>query len=525
MAEAGFTVIRVGESVWSTWEPEDGVFDLDWLEPVLDEAHERGIGVILGTPTYAIPMWLKRRYPEIAGESATGQPIGWGARQEVDFTHAAYLFHAERIIRAVVTRYREHPAIIGYQVDNEPGLRLLHNEGIFQRFVDWLRHRYGTVESLNEEWGLVYWSHRLSTWADLWRPDGNYQPQYDLAWRRFQTELVTDFIGWQADIVRELVDPSQFVTTCISYEQPGIEDVDLSARLDVASGNAYYEMEDSLAHPNELPMAAGPMGWVVRGPWAVSHLADLMYSSRQAPFLVTETNAGSIGFSSMNQSPYDGQWRQAAWLLVARGARMISYWHWNTLAFGAETSWGGVLPHSGEPGRVYRELATLGDELGRAGDAFADAEPDFDVAVLYDSDSKLALATQAPFSAPGQFFDPDSYRRIVGAFTRGVFDAQRQQRLVRPRQLLPTRGGELSADAGGGSLPRARRRRLLHRRGRGPRLPGRLRRERRPPRARPAFRVRRPGRPTARGAAAGRSQRARPVSATTSWRPSPTPYR
>ena len=193
------------------------------------------------------------QYPEIAGESATGQPIGWGARQEVDFTHAAYLFHAERIIRAVVTRYRDHPAVIGYQVDNEPGLRLLHNEGVFQRFVDWLRHRYGTVERLNEEWGLVYWSHRLSTWADLWRPDGNYQPQYDLAWRRFQTELVTDFIGWQADIVRELVDSSQFVTTCISYEQPGIEDVDLSARLDIASGNAYYEMEDSLAHPNDSP--------------------------------------------------------------------------------------------------------------------------------------------------------------------------------------------------------------------------------------------------------------------------------
>jgi len=445
MAEAGFTVIRVGESVWSTWEPEDGVFDLDWLEPVLDEAHERGIGVILGTPTYAIPMWLKRRYPEIAGESATGRPIGWGARQEVDFTHAAYLFHAERIIRAVVGRYREHPAIIGYQVDNEPGLRLLHNESVFQRFVDRLRERYGTVERLNEEWGLVYWSHLLSTWADLWRPDGNFQPQYDLAWRRFQTELVTGFIGWQADIVRELVDPSQFVTTCISYEQPGIEDVDLSARLDVASGNAYYEMESSLEHPNELPMAAGPMGWVVRGPWAVSHLADLMYSSRQAPFLVTETNAGSIGFSSMNQSPYDGQWRQAAWLLVARGARMISYWHWNTLAFGAETSWGGVLPHSGEQGRVYRELAVLGDELGRAGDAFADAEPDFDVAVLYDSDSKFALTTQAPFAAPGQFFDPDSYQRIVGAFTRGVFDAKLQQRLVRGQQLLPSRGGELPA--------------------------------------------------------------------------------
>ncbi|HEY2557706.1 MAG TPA: beta-galactosidase [Diaminobutyricibacter sp.] len=215
MAAAGFTVIRVGESVWSTWEPEPGVFELDWLEPVLDAAHARGIGVILGTPTYAIPMWMKRLHPEVAGDSATGVPIPWGSRQEMDFTNPAYLFYAERIIRAVVGRYRDHPAIIGYQVDNEPGLRLLFNEGIFQRFVDHLRHTYGDVETLNREWGLVYWSHRLSTWADLWRPDGNFQPQYDLAWRRFQAKLVSEFIGWQAGIVREYAHDGQFVTTCI----------------------------------------------------------------------------------------------------------------------------------------------------------------------------------------------------------------------------------------------------------------------------------------------------------------------
>src|SRR5690242_13347291 len=81
MAEAGFTVIRVGESVWSTWEPENGRFDLDWLEPVLDGARERGIDVVLGTPTYAVPPWLARQYPEIAGERETGRRIPWGARQ------------------------------------------------------------------------------------------------------------------------------------------------------------------------------------------------------------------------------------------------------------------------------------------------------------------------------------------------------------------------------------------------------------------------------------------------------------
>jgi beta-galactosidase len=444
MAKAGFSVIRVGESVWSTWEPEDGQFELDWLEPVLDAAHRHGVGAILGTPTYAVPMWLTRRYPEIAAETASRRRVGWGARQEVNFAHAAYRFHAERVIRQVVGRYREHPAIVGYQVDNEPGLRLLYNADVFERFVDWLRHRYGTVDRLNEEWGLAYWSHRLSRWSDLWHPEGNFQPQYDLSWRRFQAELVTEFIGWQAGMVREITGGRGFVTTCISYEQPGIEDANLSRNLDVASGNAYYEMQDSLAHPSTLPRSSGPMGWVVRGPWAITQLADLMYSSKQAPFLVTETNAGSIGFSAMNESPYDGQWRQLAWLLIARGARLIEYWQWNTLPFGAETYWGGVLPHSGIPGRAYKEIARIGQELREAGSAFATAEPDYDIAVLYDSDSKFALSTQGPL--PGvPLIDPDSYRHILAAFSRGIFDAKRQQRLIRPQQLLPTRGGEHDA--------------------------------------------------------------------------------
>src|SRR5215207_10137646 len=193
MAQAGFSVIRVGESVWTTWEPEDGRFDLDWLAPVLDGAHQ----------------------PEIGAEPSSGQPMPWGSRQEIDYTHPAFKFYAEQVVRKIVSRYAGHPAVIGYQVDNEPGMLLFHNNGVFQRFVDELRHTYQTVDALNEAWGLVYWSHKLSTWADLWTPEGNWQPQYDLAWRTFQAKLTTEFIAWQADIVREYARDDQFVTTCI----------------------------------------------------------------------------------------------------------------------------------------------------------------------------------------------------------------------------------------------------------------------------------------------------------------------
>jgi beta-galactosidase len=69
--------------------------------------------------------------------------------------------------------------------------------------------------------------------------------------------------------------------------------------------------------------------------------------------------------------------------------------------------WGGVLPHSGIPGGAYHEIARIGQELREAGGAFAMAEPDYDIAVLYDSASKFALSTQGPLRGDS-FIDPDS---------------------------------------------------------------------------------------------------------------------
>ncbi|ROR46546.1 beta-galactosidase [Kitasatospora cineracea] len=443
MVAAGFNVIRVGESVWSTWEPEDGRFELDWLQPVLDHAHERGIQVILGTPTYAVPPWLARRYPEINGETSTGSRVGWGARQEVDFTHAAFRFHAERVIRAIMERHLGHPAVIGVQLDNEPGYHLLHNHGVFQRFVEHLRHRYRDVETLNREWGLVYWSHRLSDWSDLWRPDGNAQPQYDLAWRRFQAEQTAEFIRWQADIVRGYSAPDQFVTTCIAYELPAMHDERVSRELDITSGNAYYGMQDALLLPHSPPATRQ---WFTSGVHSLHLTADRMYASRQAPFLVTETTALTVNDPGHMKPAYDGQWRQAAWTLVARGARMIGYWHWHTLHFGTETYWSGVLPHSGVPGRAYGEIARLGAEFAAAGDKVADLTPHSDVTFLYSTASKWLMQKQPPLGdAQGQ---PDNraYREVFDAFYRGAFDARLQAGLIHDEQILDGTPGEDGPD-------------------------------------------------------------------------------
>ncbi|MCQ4214464.1 beta-galactosidase [Streptomyces longispororuber] len=444
IAGTGLSLIRVGESVWSTWEPSEGRFDLDWIVPVLDGAHRRGIRVLLGTPTYAVPPWLQRAHPEIAAVRADGSRVPWGGRQEVDFTHPVFRRYAERVVRRIVGAHAGHPAVVGFQVDNEPGLHLLHNQGVFTSFVARLKERYGTVSALNEAWGLTYWSHRLSSWDELWEPRGDTTPSYDLAWRRHQAELTAEFVAWQAGIVRRLARPGQYVTTCLAVTRPAVDEEAVCAPLDVTAGNVYYAAQDELALPDPGRRHEG--GWFGQGVWQLYQSADRLWGARQEPFLVTETNATSIGGSHSNHPPYAGQLRQAAWALAARGARLVQYWHWHSLPFGAETYWGGVLGHGYEPGRVHDEVARTAREFEAAGLELTGLVPDADAVFVRSVDSDWAMQCQPPLARPGTSApDPGSYGRIFGAFYQAFFDAGVQARVVSPDQLhrLLTGAGEV----------------------------------------------------------------------------------
>ncbi|MET0954896.1 MAG: beta-galactosidase trimerization domain-containing protein, partial [Cryobacterium sp.] len=166
---------------------------------------------------------------------------------------------------------------------------------------------------------------------------------------------------------------------------------------------------------------------------ALFRQADRMYASKQSRYLVTETNAQSIGHSDTNFPPYPGQLKQAAYTFISRGAAMIEYWHWHTLPYGIETYWGGVLPHSLVPGRVYSEVSDIGRELAAIGTALDGFEPDADVGLLWSNPSRYALQFEPPLRANGEP-DPESYEKIVDAFHRGAIDAGRQTRLLHLEQ-------------------------------------------------------------------------------------------
>jgi beta-galactosidase len=437
MQDAGLSLARVGESTWATWEPEDGRFEFAWMERILDALHSADIQVIFGTPTYAIPAWLARKHPEILTQYARGQRAYYGGRQNMDISHPTYRLYAGRIIRRLLEHFARHPAIIGYQLDNETGSGLSHNPNVFQNFVQFLKQTFSSVEELNAVWGLTYWSHPLSDWADLWTPDGNTTPGYDLAWRRFQSTLTTEFLAWQAAIVRQYARPDQFLTHNLvgGHGRPDSDRYAIGQIVDISAENPYHPTQDDLALPKASTPALTTPWNPTAGAWSLYLSADLGRSAQQSGFLVTEVNALSIMGPSFNYPAYDGQWRLAAYAFISRGAKSIEYWHWHTLHYGAETYWGGILNHDLEPNRCYREISQIGHELRQHGRRLADLEPEADVAFLYSQDSRYALEFQPCLSVDGSA-EPDqpAYQRIFDTFYRAFFDARAQAAIVHPQQ-------------------------------------------------------------------------------------------
>ena len=371
MEKAGITLIRLGESTWSSWEPREGEFQFAWMERIIDRLYKAGIKVILGTPTYSIPPWLYRKHPEILVTRLGGERAHYGLRQNFDITHPTYLYYAERMIRQVVSHFKDHPAIIGYQIDNETSSYGTAARNVQLSFVDYLKTKFKTTAELNRIWGFAYWGQLVNDWDELPPRDGTVNPGYKLEWERFQQKITTDFLAWQARLVGEYKRPDQFIMQdFVGGVRPNINAWEIAKSLDIAAVNPYHAVQDELD------------GMYI----ALS--GDFCRSLKKANYLVTETNAQTIGWDSKTQfPPYDGQLRLNAYSHVASGANLVAYWHWASLHYGQETYWKGLLAHDLEPNRVYQEAMRIGAEFKKYGPRLVNLRKRNDVAILYSSDS------------------------------------------------------------------------------------------------------------------------------------------
>jgi beta-galactosidase len=387
MKAAGFNVVRLGESTWSLWEPEDGRFEYAWMDRVIDAMGKAGIKVIMGTPTYSIPAWMAKQNPEILARKFNGVQNTYGMRQNMNTDSAAYRFYAERLIRKIAARYKDNPNVVGWQVDNETSSYGAANDDVFIRFTHYLEKKFGTPENLSKAWLLNYWGQNLHSWVDLPRPDGAQSTGYKLEWSRWSQMRVTDFLHWQAKLIRESASPRQFVTHDFAGSMHSdINEEAVSRALDIPAVNIYYWGQREYYNGADQTLQA-----------------DFTRSLKRGNFLVAETNAQTTDWSSSFQyPPYDGQFREDVYTHLSNGANMVEYWHWASVHANQETYWKGVLSHDLEPNRAYAEMGRTGRELQKIGPRLVNLKIRNDVAILWSRDSMNAI-NDMPFAKESQW--------------------------------------------------------------------------------------------------------------------------
>jgi len=399
MQKAGIRFVRVGEFAWSTMEPSEGKFDLDWLERAVTMAQKRGIFVVLGTPSAAPPAWLTSKYPDTLRIEEDGRRAVHGNRQHFSFTSPRYRELARRMATEMAKRFGHNPNVIGWQIDNEYAT-YSYDDYTRSQFQQWLKSKYGTLDSLNQHWTTAYWSQTYDTWEEIPIPVGWNNPSLMLEWKRFVSDVYRSYQKNQIEAIRQYADSRQWITHNFMGWFDGFDHYTVSADLDFASWDNYI----GNGHLN---------------PWKNGIVHDLTRGLKRKNFWVMETQPGNVNWQQVNNSLDKGEVRAMAWHAIGHGSDAVSYWQWRSALGGQEQYHGTLVGPDGKPVPLYDEVAQLGREFAKAGDILRGTSPVSEIAVLHSYDSRWAI----DFQRHHKEFDPARYLESFYAPLRKLTDS------------------------------------------------------------------------------------------------------
>lgn len=377
LTEAGCNVVTLGVFSWSTLEPEEGRFCFDWLENIINKLYERGISVILATPSGARPKWLADKYPEVLRVDSERKRALFGFRHNHCYTSPVYREKTAIINRKLAERFGNHPAVILWHISNEYGGEC-HCPLCQDAFRKWLKERYHTIEELNKRWCTTFWSHTYNSFDQIESPSPIGETQLhalNLDWKRFVSYQTTDFIKAEIHALRE--GGSKLPTTAnLMYYFNGLNYFELAKAIDVVSWDTYPTW-----HKQEVIETAYDNG--------MCH--DLMRSLKRKPFFQMESCPTSTNWQGISRLKKPGVLFAQSMQAIAHGGEGALYFQIRQSRGASEKFHGAVIDHyGGTDTRVFREVCHTGSALDKISE-LAGSNVKSAVALLYDWDSQWAM--------------------------------------------------------------------------------------------------------------------------------------
>ena len=404
--------------MWSVVEVAPGEFDWEDYDRQMDLAAKHGIKVIIGEISNGAPEWMYDQYPyarRVDKDNSVHSP-SMGASSVTSAAHMCLdneevLRGAEKFQTELIERYRDHPAMLGYDLWNEMHYSECYCEATQEKFREWLKKKYGTLEALGKAW------HRYSigSWDNL-HPShqffGGYPDAMD--WIEFGSDNKYRLLHRRAELFKSLdkknliTGHSAFVARAASYTGPTYNDWRDAEEFDIF-GFTYVSSRNG----NE--------------PWMLFTSVDFVRAaSRGKPFWHAEAEAGSLWMQPQvtGRSREDGRISDAEdvriWNLIsmAGGATGILYPRWRPLldgplwgAFGPMEMDGSVGPKAEMAGKVAK---------------WANANPELWQSHPVKGDIGIVWVPEAPVFNYVKFGNAQHFAESARGAYQGFFDSNIQ---------------------------------------------------------------------------------------------------
>ena len=393
MKQSGFKVVRMGDLAWDYFEPEEGKFDFKHFDAVMDVVHAAGIKVVLDIPAMPAPMWLHHKYPGVDIVNQAGTRLAPAERYMDNNADPSYRRLAVRMADTLTKRYAKHPALLAVGYTNEIGNGFMsYSEADRKRFVEWLKKRYGSIDSLNKAWATQRWSRRIGKWDEVRLPyaDGPGPAERYLDLRRFWSDMSLATLD-DLEAVRRKNTPNKPV---------------LSNYWDWAGRKGFDYLGSYRRHTTY-----GAMGFYAANPLQGGWQAALIKGGMTSPTWFNEFTAGGPG--SYGAKGWSRMW---AHFVLLMGGQASLAWTFNSHLGGEEQALMGLIDHDERPSWKLGEWGQIASDYAKLEKLGFPRRVEPKVAIAYSFENEAAHSANGPSNSSRAYLKTSYSKQAEGAF-------------------------------------------------------------------------------------------------------------